>query len=58
MKQGMDTACFDDAQCLAAGIKAYSPPYPAEGGNINDAKMRGGSDNITAKLLRIREIFA
>ena len=31
---------------------------PAEGGNINDAKMRGGSDNITAKLLRIREIFA
>jgi hypothetical protein len=58
VKQAMDTACFDDAQCLAAGIIDRSPPYPAEGSNINDAKMRGGSDNITAKLLRIREIFA
>ena len=50
MKQGMDTACCGDAQCLAAGIKAYSLPCPAEGGNINDAKMRGGYHNITAKL--------
>jgi hypothetical protein len=58
MKQGMDTACCGDAQCLAAGIKAYSPPCPAEGGNINDAKMRGGCHNITAKLPQIREIFA
>jgi len=54
----MDTACLDDAQCLAAGIEAYRPPCPAEGGNINDAKMRCGSGNVTANLLRIREIVA
>ena len=58
MKPGMDTASFVESRRPAAGVKANSLPFPAEGGNINDAKMRGGSDSITAKLLRILEIFA